>query len=201
MRTYQDSEGSKYKPFLKPEFKDLRFDTLTVQRIYKMHPLVIEDALETYFNMCLALQGKAMPRFSSTYRTFDEQNRLYAKGRTKLYDSRGKRIGKVTNVKGGWSYHNYGLAFDICLLLDHNLDGKFEAASWNDRIDWDKDNESDWMECVKIAKSRGWAWGGDWKSFVDKPHFQKTFGYTTRMLNDLYTEQKIDENGYVILNP
>ena len=39
-------------------------------------------------------------------RTIKEQNELYAIGRTKA----GK---KVTNAKGGSSFHNYGIAFDI----------------------------------------------------------------------------------------
>lgn len=40
-----------------------------------------------------------------TYRTIKEQDALYAKWRT----TKGP---KVTNVRGGYSYHNYGLAFD-----------------------------------------------------------------------------------------
>jgi hypothetical protein len=31
----------------------------------------------------------------------------------------------------------------------------------------------------------GLAWGGDWKSFVDKPHFEMTFGKTTQDLRKL----------------
>lgn len=39
-------------------------------------------------------------------RTIQEQNDLYALGRT-------KKGSKVTNAKGGSSFHNYGIAFDI----------------------------------------------------------------------------------------
>lgn len=42
-----------------------------------------------------------------------------------------------------------------------------ETASW--------DENKYWMEVVNFFKSRGWAWGGDWR-FKDSPHFQKTFG-------------------------
>lgn len=28
------------------------------------------------------------------------------------------------------------------------------------------------MEIVNYFKSKGWEWGGDWKSFKDNPHFQ-----------------------------
>jgi peptidoglycan L-alanyl-D-glutamate endopeptidase CwlK len=38
--------------------------------------------------------------------------------------------------------------------------------------DFDKDGIADWMEVTNLFKSRGWEWGGDWKSFKDNPHFQ-----------------------------
>jgi len=38
------------------------------------------------------------------------------------------------------------------------------------------------MEVVNILKSHGWVWGGDWKSFKDAPHFEKTFGHTWKTL-------------------
>ncbi len=103
-----------------------------------------------------------MCRFAYTLRTNQEQNDLYAIGRTKP----GK---KVTNAKGGQSYHNYGMAVDIVLIID----GK--TASWDTKGDFDNDGKSDWQEVVAIFKRYGWEWGGDWK-FTDYPHFQKTFG-------------------------
>ena len=42
----------------------------------------------------------------SGLRTYDEQNDLYAQGRTKP-----GRI--VTNARGGFSNHNFGIAFDV----------------------------------------------------------------------------------------
>jgi len=42
-----------------------------------------------------------------TLRTNQEQDELYAQGRSKSGNI-------VTRSKGGDSYHNYGLAFDIC---------------------------------------------------------------------------------------
>jgi peptidoglycan L-alanyl-D-glutamate endopeptidase CwlK len=129
-----------------------------------------------------ALSGKAICRFAYTLRTFAEQDALYAQGRTKLYDANGRKLGVVTKAKGGQSIHNFGLALDIVLLKDTNGDGTFESASWEDTIDFDKDGRADWMEIVSILKRNGWIWGGDWKSFKDKPHFEKTFGHTWRTL-------------------
>ena len=39
------------------------------------------------------------------------------------------------------------------------------------RIWWDAP-DSVWNEMGKIGKKYGFSWGGDWKDFVDKPHFE-----------------------------
>ena len=147
-------------------------DTITLARIELLHPKVRVEAKEIYIAICNALKGRAIVRFTHTLRTIAEQDALYALGRTKP----GK---KVTNAKGGSSYHNYGLAIDICLILD----GK--EASWDISKDFDNDKIADWMEAVAIFKSRGWEWGGDFKSIKDAPHFQKTFGFTTTKLKTM----------------
>lgn len=165
-------------------------DKITLERIKKLHPKVVSEVEKIYNEICLALTGKAICRFAYTLRTNEEQNALYALGRTKLYDAKGNRLGKVTNAKGGQSYHNVGLAFDIVLLKDTDNNGTFESASWETNIDFDKDGKADWMEVVNICKKYGWEWGGDWR-FKDLPHFQKTFGYKMSVLNTLPKE-----NGY-----
>jgi hypothetical protein len=68
---------------------------------------------------------------------------------------------------------------DICLIID----GK--EASWDTLKDYDGDKIADWMEAVAIFKTRGWEWGGDFKSIKDAPHFQKTFGFTTAKLKTM----------------
>lgn len=152
-------------------------DLITLNRIKLMHPQVRQEVLEAYTHVNNKLLGKGVRlRFAYTLRTIQEQNEFYAQGRTKLFDKKGNRLGIVTNARGGQSIHNYGLAFDIVLLIDKNGDGNFETASWDIRADHDKDKVSDWMEVVNYFKSIGWAWGGDWKSFPDYPHFEKTFG-------------------------
>lgn len=152
-------------------------DQITLQRIQLLHPAVRSEVDNLYRNQIVpALTGRAICRFAYTLRTFAEQNEIYSRGRTKLFDANGNRLGVVTKAKGGQSIHNYGLALDIVLIKD----GK--TASWEDNVDFDKDGKADWMEVVNILKSAGWVWGGDWKSFKDKPHFEKTFGHTWRSL-------------------
>lgn len=91
-----------------------------------------------------------------TYRSNEEQDELYARGRTVP----GK---KVTNAKGGQSDHNFMIddkpaakAFDAVPL-------RLGKAIWNDPVLWSKMGE--------IAGKIGLKWGGNWKKFVDKPHF------------------------------
>jgi peptidoglycan L-alanyl-D-glutamate endopeptidase CwlK len=149
-------------------------DQVTLNRIEQLLPSLRDEAGIIYKEICEALKGRAICRFAFTLRSFKLQDELYAQGRTKP--------GKiVTNAKGGQSYHNYGLAIDIVLLVDKNGDGTFETASWQTNVDFDGDGVSDWMEVVKIFKMYGWEWGGDWK-FTDMPHFQKTFGKSIKQL-------------------
>jgi peptidoglycan L-alanyl-D-glutamate endopeptidase CwlK len=130
-------------------------------------------------------------RFAYVYRSPEEQDALYAQGRTKP----GKII---TNAKAWQSIHNYGLAFDIVLLLDKDGDGKFESVSWDTMKDFDGDKIADWGKVVKYFKSKGWFWGGDWKSIPDTPHFQYDFGYTWQELNALRLKGKvIKDNGRI----
>jgi peptidoglycan LD-endopeptidase CwlK len=152
-------------------------DKVTLERIELLHPKLRDEVKTIYSEICSALTGKAMCRFAYTLRTFAEQDILYNQGRT----TPGKI---VTNAKGGQSYHNYGLAIDIVLVVDKDGNGSFETASWDVSSDFDGDGQSDWMEVVAIFKRHGFAWGGDWK-FTDKPHFEKTFGFTIAQLQEL----------------
>jgi peptidoglycan L-alanyl-D-glutamate endopeptidase CwlK len=147
-------------------------DKATSQRIELIHPKLRAELIAIYTEICQALKGKAMCRFTSTLRTFAEQDALYyAKP-------------QVTKAKGGQSYHNYGLAVDIVLIVDKDGNSTYETASWDVKTDFDGDGKSDWMEVVSIFKRYGWEWGGDWK-FYDAPHFQKTFGYSISQLQEL----------------
>lgn len=166
-------------------------DQKTLERIQLLHPKLRDEAVQIYDEICAALTGNAICRFSYTLRTFAEQDALYAQGRS-------KPGAIVTKARGGQSYHNYGLAIDIVLILDKDLNGTFETASWDEKIDTDKDKQADWMEIVGIFKRHGWEWGGDWR-FQDTPHFQKTFGKSVNELLALHNSGKIDKNGFVLI--
>ena len=92
--------------------------------------------------------GIAIKIISGT-RTFAEQDALYEQGRTKS-----GRI--VTNARGGYSNHNFGIAFDI---------GVFEGGRYLD--------ESPAYKAVgALGIKLGLEWGGNWKTIQDEPHFQ-----------------------------
>lgn len=156
-------------------------DKISLKRAELVHPRLRFELKKILEECDEALTGRAMVRLSQGIRTNKEQDELYAQGRT----IPGK---KVTNVKGGDSYHNYGLAVDIVLIID----GK--VASWDTKADWDQDGQADWMEVVLIFKKHGWTWGGDWRTFKDMPHFQKTFGNNIASLKS----KKKDKDGYVL---
>jgi len=127
--------------------------------------------LTKVFEECNSILTKNKLRLVYTLRTFQEQDLIYQQGRT--------RPGAiVTRAKPGYSYHNYGLAVDFCLLSE---DGKM--ALWDTKTDFDKDDIADWKEVVNVFKKHGWEAGIDWVGKKnDPPHFQYTFGHSVETL-------------------
>lgn len=85
----------------------------------------------------------------SGHRTYAEQDALYAKGRS----APGQR---VTNVRGGFSNHNFGIAFDTGVFAGSRYladSPKYKAVG-------------------VLGMDLGLEWGGNWTSIVDQPHFQ-----------------------------
>lgn len=159
-------------------------DAATRKRIAKLHPLVRAEVTQIVEEANRRLTGRAKVRISQGLRTYAEQQALYDQGRTEP--------GKiVTNAKPGYSMHNFGLAFDIVLIVD----GK--KAIWDTRTDFDDDKKADWMEVVEVAKQFGWLWGGDFRSFKDYPHFEtRRYGYTAMM-----RAVAKDAEGYPVVKP
>lgn len=137
--------------------------TKSAPKLVGLHS-VVKVAAETLIDRCY---NRGVPIvITQGLRTIAEQDALYAQGRT-------KPGAIVTNAHAGYSFHNFGVAIDFALLMP---DGK--AVSWDMKRDGDKDGRADWYEVVDEAKALGFAWGGDWVSFKDYPHFEMTFGLT-----------------------
>jgi peptidoglycan LD-endopeptidase CwlK len=137
-------------------------------KIKDLHPNIRAKARE-FLNKA-EKQGLKL-RIVSGLRDFQEQAELYKMGRTKKIDPiTGKKIDIVTNAKAGQSMHNYGLAIDVVSIV-------------NGKEDWEN---TDWKKVAQIGKSVGFEWGGNWKTFIDRPHFQMTFGNSLAQLQGKY---------------
>lgn len=97
-----------------------------------------------------------------THRSVEEQQKLYAQGRT----TTGQR---VTNVDGitHLSNHNYtpARAVDVAVVVH----GK---VSWS---------PADYAPLGELAKRYGLVWGGSWRTFKDYPHLELPEGAVTEM--------------------
>lgn len=125
-----------------------------------INPVVKKTAIEVVKR---AYKEKIYVLISNGFRSFAEQDKLYAQGRT----NKSKPI--VTNARGGYSAHNYGLAIDFVIVSD---DGRRAIWTVTDK----------WRRAASIAKSLGFEWGGEWSSFKDYPHLQMTKGLTMKEL-------------------
>lgn len=106
-------------------------------------------------------------KIGESFRSVAEQDALYAQGRTKPGSI-------VTNAKGSIysSQHQWGIAADF-----YRADGK---GAYNEAGDY-------FNRVGAIAKQLGLAWGGDWKSIVDKPHvYLPDWGSGTGILKQKY---------------
>lgn len=113
-------------------------------------------------------------------RTYDEQNAIYAKGRT-------APGGVVTNARGGQSLHNFGIAIDFA--RDANYGNPGLKPDYND---------DHYAILAEEAEKIGLESGLNWKSIKDAPHIQlpynKKFGIR---LADLRREY--EKGGYATL--
>jgi len=138
-------------------------DPSNVAKINLLHPKVrqlftdfIDDA-ENSLNISLSIvQG---------LRSFSQQQAIYDQGRTKPGEI-------VTWSPAGTSYHNYGLAIDVCPYND----GK-GGLNWN----------YDFAKLLPFAQKHGITWGGNFPvGKKDTDHFENKLGYNWRDLLHKY---------------
>lgn len=93
------------------------------------------------------------PFITCTYRSNEEQRKLYAQGRT----ADGPR---VTNILENGKHNRYpSLAFDIAFKTSGN------------KVDWSAVHFKNFAAIV-LAKFKSLKWGGNWRTFKDYPHFE-----------------------------
>jgi peptidoglycan LD-endopeptidase CwlK len=105
-------------------------------------------------------------RVTQAVRTIEEQDALYAQGRTAPGSI-------VTNCPGGHSYHNFGLAVD-CVP---SVPGNSYIPDWNAE-------HPTWKRMEELGAGLGLTVGAQWRSFPDAPHFQLTGKFPVGQPND-----------------
>ena len=150
-------------------------DKYSIERVAKLHPKV-REIFTNFINDCETNLNITL-RIIQGYRTISEQDALYAQGRTKPGD-------KVTNAKGGQSFHNYGLAVDLAIVEDKDINWKYDMSKLKPFADK-----------YKIT------WGGTWESFKDLPHFEFNFGFPEdcKLLLEKVNKKELDKEGYILL--
>ena len=168
----QDASKNKEEtPVAKVEFSTpvlLKVSQRNEKAIARLHPQV-RGLIRKFIND-VYIKHQVQLVIVQDYRTYAQQDALYAKGRTTSGSI-------VTNAKGGQSNHNFALAVDVFPLWN---DGKLHMDAKSD-----KKNIEILRKISSVGKSIGLEWGGDWKSIVDNPHFQLKTGKTMSQLRAL----------------
>ncbi len=115
------------------------------RELYHLHPYV-EKLCDQHKWLCLKEGIELL--ITCTFRPEAEQAKLIAEGKSKA------RI----------SFHNFSnssgnpcsLAYDVVPIV-------------NGKCDWDSEK---WDRIGELGKQVGMCWGGDWKNFKDRPHFE-----------------------------
>jgi|ERR1035437_637070 peptidoglycan L-alanyl-D-glutamate endopeptidase CwlK len=123
-------------------------------------PFLTEVVNQTGFNV----------RITSSFRSINEQQIDYNKGRT-------TSDAIVTYSNPFQSFHNYGLAFDICF---RGKDPYLAATTGGNSI---------WSRVGALGQMFGFQWGGNFK-FPDQPHFEDSY-----KLNWENCQSLVEDNG------
>lgn len=128
-------------------------DSVSLQRLKELAP----GFARKLHTVLLVLESEGINmRIVQGLRSWQQQDDLYAQGR-----SRPGNI--VTKVKGGYSWHCFGLAADCVPDADPDTPG-FQP-------EWDAHN-AHYARFVAVAKAQGLVAGAEWRTFPDYPHVQ-----------------------------
>lgn len=163
------------------------WDKLSEEKIKALHPLA-RDKARGFINAVEQKLGIKL-RVVDGYRPFARQQDYYNQPTDGIDNDNDGQIDepdeKITNARPGYSYHNFGLAFDVVPIIGGKATYNLAPGVW-ERI-------------AAVAKRFGFIWGGSFKSIVDKPHFEMHVGKDLAQLRELYAARKVDAGGYVYL--
>lgn len=149
-----------------------KFDDQTEESITFLLPEV-QKAARKFMVQVKQINFAYKVRLISGLRTYKEQSAIYAQGRTTP-----GRI--VTKSKAGFSYHNFGIAWDVGI---YSSSGQY------------LDEDDYYIEFGNLIAPRLTIidWGGKWKSFIDNPHYQYRTGLSISEIRNRF------ENGIIIV--
>ena len=127
------------------------------RKLADLHPLVRAKA-EEHLARCKEMGVDIL--VTSTYRDEESQNALYAQGRTAPGPI-------VTKARGGQSFHQYKVAYDVVPLRQ----GK---PVWGTKPGPDLEL---WNLVGALGEAAGLEWAGQWRRMREFPHFQFTGGH------------------------
>lgn len=162
----------------RPKLKT-QFDERTEKNLATLDPKAAPEIRKLVgLAVQIADENGVVIKVISGNRTFEEQDKLYAQGRTEP--------GKiVTNARGGFSNHNFGIAVDM---------GVFRGSTYLDGSNKKADRDlaaSVHRQVSERAKANGLntEWGGDWTSIKDFPHHELKTGLSTSQKRSLFLEK------------
>lgn len=129
------------------------FDARTEGNLRTLHPTMQRQVRR---GLAALRDAGVSAKVISGTRSYAEQDRLFAQGRN------GNPGPKVTNARGGQSNHNFFIAVDL---------GLFDGTRY-------LTDEASYVAAAAVVKAAapGLAWGGDWKSLRDTPHYELATG-------------------------
>lgn len=122
---------------------------ITSRKIEDLDPLV-QAVCQMHIRSCAAEGIEII--LTATYRDVEQQDALYAIGR-----SPDDKRTKVTNARGGESWHQYRVAWDVVPVVG----GK---CVWDDKTLWNR--------VIHLGELSGAEAGANWIRFTDRPHFE-----------------------------
>jgi len=121
--------------------------------------------------MSLAKDFRLTVKLISGTRSYAEQDELF------------KKRPKVTNARGGQSNHNFGIAWDVGIFSGSKYYTGATSAE-----------EKAYIELSKlILPTLGdkLSWGGNWKSIVDRPHYEMITNKSISQVRALFEAGKL----------
>lgn len=151
-------------------------DTISESRLAQLYPPFASMIRQVYTDL---IGEQILTRVTQGLRSWNEQATIYAQGRTIpgpacKHDGVARPVGTcpdhpfgatVTNAAPGTSWHNFGLAVDLCPST-HGPGMPFDP-------DWNESHPS-WGRIVAVGQARGLVSGATFRTRPDEPHLQLT---------------------------